>query len=221
VCSELGGAVAIQVGSLRSSVDSRRYIPNRHDWRRKLMCFHALGEPLKDPVDGCPADAKGGRYSAGRLPVGVHPLRQCSFRCVKGVRPADRLTACPPRLTRCGPALTPQFQLKLSETGQDARHHPACRIRGSDALTQGAQDDSVELTILVGQPIPIQRVSNLYLSAGTRYLGRVSPGQTDEYIATTRWSVTPFPVAPGVDAVARGEAPGSRRVLVRTPHAEL
>lgn len=56
-----------QVSSLRPSADSRPNPPNYHDWHRKLTCFQALGERLKYPIDGCPADAKGGRYSAGRL----------------------------------------------------------------------------------------------------------------------------------------------------------
>jgi hypothetical protein len=52
------------------------------------------------------------------------------------------LPACPTRLTRCGSPLTPEFQLKLGQTREDARHHAACGVRRVDAFPQGAQHDS-------------------------------------------------------------------------------
>jgi hypothetical protein len=51
------------------------------------------------------------------------------------------LPACPTRLTRCGSPFTPEFQLKLGQTCEDARHHAACGVRRVDAFPQGAQHD--------------------------------------------------------------------------------
>jgi hypothetical protein len=71
----------------------------------------------------------------------VHPQGQSRFRLVKRLGPSYVLPACPTRLTRCGSPFTPEFQLKLGQTCEDARHHAACGVRRVDAFPQGAQHD--------------------------------------------------------------------------------
>jgi hypothetical protein len=72
----------------------------------------------------------------------MHPLGQRRFLGVKRLRPSDVLSTRPPRITRCCSALPTQLQLKLGQARKDTGHHPACRIRGVDALTQRPQNDA-------------------------------------------------------------------------------
>src|ERR1700736_549231 len=107
---------------------------------RAQILFAALG---KHAIHGGAAYTKGGSNSPRRLTASVHPLRQSGFRLVECLRSSDVLPACPTRLACCRPPLTTQLQLKLRKAGQDARHHPARRIRGVDALAQRPQNDAV------------------------------------------------------------------------------
>jgi hypothetical protein len=52
-----------------------------------------------------------------RFPAGVHPTNQSGLRCVKSFGSANRLTARPPRLPRCGSTFATQLQLKLGQEG--------------------------------------------------------------------------------------------------------
>ena len=101
----------------------------------------AFGSLSQHAIHRRPADAESGRNRARRFTAGVHPLRKSGFLCVEDFGPPNRLAACTTRLTGCRPMLAPQFQFKLSKTGQDARHHPAGRVSGVDPFAERTQHD--------------------------------------------------------------------------------